>query len=371
MPIQPLGARRDGAERYLVLTIAAFAVTVAGVRWYLDLAGYPTIGGGGLHVAHVLWGGLALFIAALLPLLYVGRRSLLISAVLAGVGAGLFIDEVGKFLTTTNDYFFAPAAPIIYGSILLLILLWVLVRRRRLDNQSAMHAVVDSLADGVDGRLTEPDRERVLAQLRDAQAATTPSEENEQLAASLVAALRSPAMDSRLANPGFVARGDARRLLERFLPARLERWLIAIGLLLAVASALVSVLVLLASASGAVDWAELQTLDSGRLELPSEPLWILLFFGISTLVGVGSLLAILLLLLKRALRAMDLALAATLLGLVAGGLVGFYAAQIGALATIVQQVLLLGLILDQRVRLQRAAQTAETGAATSVDAAAG
>ncbi len=368
MPIQPLGARRDGAERYLVLTIASFAVTVAGVRWYLDLAGYPTIGGGGLHVAHVLWGGLALFIAALLPLLYVGRRSLLISAVLAGVGAGLFIDEVGKFLTTTNDYFFAPAAPIIYGSILLLILLWALVRRRRLDNQSAMHAVVDSLAAGVDGRLTEPDRERVMVQLREAQAATAPSVEDEQLAASLVAALRSPAMDSRLAAPSFVARGDARRLLERFLPARLERWLIAIGLLLAVAAALVSVLVLLVSASGEIDWAELQTFDSGRLEIPREPLWILLLFSINTLVGVGSLAAILLLLRKRTLRAMDVALAAALLGLVAGGLVGFYAAQIGALATIVQQVLLLGLIIDQRIRLQRTAEAAAADAPLPVDA---
>ena len=60
-----IGARRDRAERYLLITIVAFAVTVAGVRWYLDLAGYPTVGGGGLHVAHVLWGGLALLLAAL------------------------------------------------------------------------------------------------------------------------------------------------------------------------------------------------------------------------------------------------------------------------------------------------------------------
>jgi len=69
---RPLGARRDRAEHFLILTLAAFAVTVAGVRWYLDLTGYPTVGGGELHVAHVSWGGLALFIAALLPLLWAG-----------------------------------------------------------------------------------------------------------------------------------------------------------------------------------------------------------------------------------------------------------------------------------------------------------
>ena len=120
-----IGSRRDLGPQYLLITIASFAVTVAATRWYLELTGYPTIGGGELHVAHALWGGLALVAAALLPLLWVGHRSLVLSALLAGIGVGLFIDEVGKFLTTTNDYFFAPAAPIIYGSILLLVLLAV------------------------------------------------------------------------------------------------------------------------------------------------------------------------------------------------------------------------------------------------------
>ena len=48
------------------------------------------------------------------PLLFANRWALGTSAVLAGIGVGLFIDEVGKFLTQTNDYFFPPAAPIIY-----------------------------------------------------------------------------------------------------------------------------------------------------------------------------------------------------------------------------------------------------------------
>ena len=73
---------------FLLLMIAAFAVTVAGRGWFLALTGYPKVGGGGLHVAHMLWGGLLLVIAALLPLLFVGRRMLLLSALLAGVGVG-------------------------------------------------------------------------------------------------------------------------------------------------------------------------------------------------------------------------------------------------------------------------------------------
>jgi divalent metal cation (Fe/Co/Zn/Cd) transporter len=31
------------------------------------------------------------------------------SALLSGIGIGLFINEVGKFITQTNDYFFPPA----------------------------------------------------------------------------------------------------------------------------------------------------------------------------------------------------------------------------------------------------------------------
>ena len=125
-----LGAKRAGAEDYLLVTVVAFALTVVVTRWYLEFSGYPKVSAGGLHVAHVLWGGLLLIVGALLPMLFVGRRVMQLSAIATGVGVGLFIDEVGKFITESNDYFFAPAAPLIYGGALLLMLLWVTVRRR-------------------------------------------------------------------------------------------------------------------------------------------------------------------------------------------------------------------------------------------------
>src|SRR3954471_1146116 len=107
--------KRTGAERYQLITLISFAASVVLTRLYLELTGFPQLGSGVLHIAHVLWGGLLLFIAALLPTLIANRWVYLLDAVLGGIGVGLFIDEVGKFITQNNNYFFPFAAPIIYA----------------------------------------------------------------------------------------------------------------------------------------------------------------------------------------------------------------------------------------------------------------
>src|SRR4051812_2558514 len=97
--------KRRNAQYYLLITVMSFAGSVVMTRLFLGLTGYPQLGNSELHIAHVLWGGLLLFIASILPLIFANRWVYFVSAVLNGIGVGLFIDEVGKFITRSNDYF--------------------------------------------------------------------------------------------------------------------------------------------------------------------------------------------------------------------------------------------------------------------------
>jgi hypothetical protein len=119
---------RENAVRYMMVSLFSFVATVSVVRSFLALTGYPQIGSGTLHIAHVLWGGLILYIAAILPLIYLNPRLHSLGAILSGVGMGLFLDEVGKFITREYDYFFPAAAPIMYVFFLLLVVFMIIIR---------------------------------------------------------------------------------------------------------------------------------------------------------------------------------------------------------------------------------------------------
>jgi hypothetical protein len=343
-----LGARRDQAERYLLVTIAAFALTVAGVRWFLEVTGYPKVGGGGLHVAHMLWGGLLLIVAVVLPLLFVGRRVLMASAIAAGVGVGLFIDEVGKFITEENDYFFAPAAPIIYGSLLLLVGLWLVVRRRRSRSAfDAMQAAAEAVGVGIEGRLNEADRDRVVARLSRARRSHDPAVA--MIAERQAAILTSPEMESLLVPPGWIASGKARETLERWLPTRVERVLIVLGLAWSALAAVFAALLLLD-----VLWVGDPLglpVPGGPIEVPEESIWTVLALLVAVGVGMANGMAAILIVGRRDRTGARIATAAVLVDLVAGGLLTFYVEQFGAVASAVQQLVLLVLLLDFGDRL--------------------
>ncbi|NPV77049.1 MAG: hypothetical protein HPY59_11825 [Anaerolineae bacterium] len=158
--------RRLNAEKYLVWMLLSFAASVSLTRLFLELTGYPQLGSKELHIAHVLWGGLFLFVAALLPVILANRWVYMANSLLAGIGIGLFIDEVGKFITQTNDYFYPAAAPIIYVFFLLTFLVYIFVRRPHpTDTRTELYYILEELEEVLDHDLSDEERDRILKRL--------------------------------------------------------------------------------------------------------------------------------------------------------------------------------------------------------------
>lgn len=158
--------RRENAENYLLVSLVAFAVTVVLTRVFLQITGFPQVGNGVLHIAHAIWGGFFLFVAVIFPLVWANRWAIQTSALLSGIGIGLFIDEVGKFITQTNDYFFPPALALIYGFFLLVVFVYLYFRKpKREDPREAMYHILAGLQDALDGDLDTEEAEGIETRL--------------------------------------------------------------------------------------------------------------------------------------------------------------------------------------------------------------
>lgn len=119
-------SKQNSSERLEIVDNFVFVsvVTILCIRGFLLATGFPQVGGDGLHIAHVLWGGLALTVALLISLLSSKPKKPLL-AIIGGIGFGFFIDEIGKFVTSSNNYFFSGAFFLIYSSIMLI---WLISR---------------------------------------------------------------------------------------------------------------------------------------------------------------------------------------------------------------------------------------------------
>lgn len=176
----------DHFENFLVSSVAS----ILAIRLFLHLAGYPTVGGESLHVAHMLWGGLFMAAALLLVLGWLGRSVKGLAAVLGGIGFGTFIDELGKFLTHDNDYFFEPTVALIY---VVFVLMWIVVRTvrsRPLTRREALANAVELVLEAARGDLQPEERRRARELLRRAGPDPGP------LARALEAALADAAPDA-------------------------------------------------------------------------------------------------------------------------------------------------------------------------------
>jgi len=163
----PLRTATAGTD--LRLFLLAGIATVLLTRKLLASTGYPKLGGHGtgLHIAHMLWGGLLMAAGLVVLLTFLGRRVRLWGAVTGGVGFGLFIDEIGKVVSDGGGYFYRPAAGLIYLAFAALVVLsrWLVPRGGPPGARARTARAADTALTGVVSGLTDTQRRSALRAL--------------------------------------------------------------------------------------------------------------------------------------------------------------------------------------------------------------
>ena len=330
------GVQRSRADTYVLITLVTLAFSVIATRTFLELTGYPQIGGSTLHIAHAIWGGLLLYAAALLPLILANRWALYLSAGLNGLGAGLFIDEVGKFITRDLDYFYPPAAPLVYAFFLLSVLLYQYVRRlKREAPRTLLYHAFEEMQEVLDSDLDQGEYEEIMGWLRSARRAE--SAHLGKLADVLESYLRDPATPVYPVKPTRWNRFMA--ALEhwgRRLSPRLHRALVM----------LLMALIAVVATAGTVRllWTALQpgpfreALSSvfqaeGDLQDLTDVGWRLLRLGLEGAVGLLAFIALVHMVLRRDDLAARLGVFSLVLSLTTVNVLNFYLDQFSATIT--------------------------------------
>ncbi|MCX6355368.1 MAG: hypothetical protein NTZ78_10775 [Candidatus Aureabacteria bacterium] len=185
----------DLLERFFISAVLA----ILGIRIFLSLTNYPQLGGKGLHIAHMLWGGLLMLASTVLLLTFLNRSVKRFSAVLAGVGFGTFIDELGKFITSDNNYFFRPTVALIYIIFILLFLFFRALREHRAFSQTEyLSNSIELLRESTTHDLNVEDKHRLLYYLLHSDRSSHMTQMLEKLAVEI------RAIPAR--HPGFFAR---------------------------------------------------------------------------------------------------------------------------------------------------------------------
>jgi hypothetical protein len=347
--------KRRNAQFYLLLTVVSFAGSVVLTRLYLGLTGFPQLGSGDFHIAHVLWGGLLLFIAAILPLIWANRWVFSISAILNGMGVGLFIDEVGKFITQNNNYFSPLAAPIIYALFLITVLVYLQVRRPpRQDPRGELYRAFDMLEEMLDHDLDPRERAELEVRLRQ----VAEQAEHPDLARLATVLSELVASETLYLVPGRLAPWEqwiarAKAFEERWIgPRRLKTFLIAgfgvFGLVGLIEPILV--LFIMAFSPGQLEQVASSWVMVGQVRSATSLQWFLIGLALQGLVGLILTSASMLLLTGAERRGLQLGYFGLLMSLTSVNLLTFYFAQFGNLVLALVQLMLLLALLRYRRR---------------------
>jgi hypothetical protein len=321
----PWRIREPYASSLTELWLVSAVTTVLVIRAYLALTGYPTVGGDSLHIAHMLWGGLGMAIGFGMIMLTAHGIWKPLATLVCGIGFGTFIDELGKFITRDNDYFYQPAITVMYG---LMILLFVIARflgaRREPTEADHLFFAVQGLQWAAIGKLDKA-RKRIALEHLDASG-------NESGFAT--------AIRDQLESAELIEDPQHSRLLTWRHAAEQRYWKVAesprfawvaIGLLFLRATQVIGAFVL-GSSNG---WYDL-TDGVSLTEIGAT--------GTAIVSGGLALLGAILILRGRRVRGLQAFVGSVLVSLLIGQFFAFTAVQVLALAGLVADLVVLGLL---------------------------
>ena len=155
------------ADTYRESFLVSAVVSVFIIRIFLRLTHYPILGSGAFHIAHIIWGGFFMMAALIILFSFLSQRAVLLASIVGGIGFGAFIDELGKFITSDNNYFFQPTIALIYIVFVLLFLISRFIPRYRKINQreylvNALEMIKESAINDFD----EEEEKQALEYLR-------------------------------------------------------------------------------------------------------------------------------------------------------------------------------------------------------------
>jgi hypothetical protein len=338
--------KRDGAERYVLISLVSFAASVICTRTFLALTGYPQLGKGGLHIAHVLWGGLLLFIASLLPLVLANRWAFNASAILSGVGVGLFIDEVGKFITQTNNYFYPPAAPIIYAFFLLTVLFYLQLRRPSASSpRKELYHILEGMTEVLDHDLDPLEKARLEARLlRTAGETTDPN--FQELTRALINYLEksdpsiTPVKETLVQTIG----GKISSLIQRSVNKRRLHYFLVVAFGGMGVYALIEFIVLLWAIilpQASVESVLSPLINKGALHTAQDAIWFIARTILEGATGIALVASGAMMIVRREMRGIQVATVALVIWLTGINLLVFYLDQFSAIITTLLQFFIL------------------------------
>lgn len=209
-------------ENFLISAVASIII----IRIFLALTDYPQLGGTGFHIAHMIWGGFLMMGALLILFSFLNKTAANTAAIIGGIGFGTFIDELGKFVTKDNNYFFQPTIAIIY---IIFVVIYLIARfipkYKTVTDKEYLVNAIELMKESIINDLDQNEKTKAMQFLNR-------SDPKDQITEALKKLLHD--LDAILARPGPITRGRvyARQLYQRLARSRVILNTIVIALIL-------------------------------------------------------------------------------------------------------------------------------------------